>query len=420
MVQTWVIIFHSKPMLKFMKTWDRQFKPDILILVITVFFILFDFILLSLPPCLKISFGSPAFSIASFSAVRIFLFCLGIFFIHTITQNNQQKCDPCVLNDSDEIKDNNQTQIEIPKNRPGFIEHKIKISGNFLPGITFFLNLLLLICEIVGFYIEPFNLQTTNLKMPADIWAMTSTNPSEKLLRLVQLSDIHVEQITRREQVLITKVNEQKPDIIVLTGDYLNLSYLEDPGTLQEAHDLLAQFHAPLGVYAISGNVDSPEHMESLFKGLNITVLDDEIARIGNINIIGINYRSSVKDSELVLNRLLNKTRATDYTLLLYHTSDLIDEASKENVDLYLSGHTHGGQIRLPFYGAIITLSKQGKKYEAGKYKVGNTTLYVSRGIGLEGWIAPRARFLCPPEIVVIDFYKPYNQPDTFVKLTSP
>jgi predicted MPP superfamily phosphohydrolase len=405
---------------KYIKIPDKQFKPEIRILVISVFFILFDFILLSLPPYLKISFGSPVFSIVSFSAVRIFLFGLGIFFIYSITKNNYRKCNPDALNNSDEIKDNNQAQIEILKNDPVLVKHKTKIPGNFLPGMIFFSNLLLLICEIDGFYIEPFNLQTTNLKMPADIWAMTSTNPSEKLLRLVQLSDIHIKHIPRREQVLITKVNEQKPDIIVLTGDYLNLSYLEDPGALQEAHDLLAQFHAPLGVYAISGNIDSPEHMENLFKGLNITVLDDEIARIGDINVIGINYRSSVKDSELTLKRLVNKTRATDYTLLLYHTSDLINEASKENIDLYLSGHTHGGQIRLPFYGAIITLSKQGKKYEAGKYTVGNTTLYVSRGIGLEGWIAPRARFLCPPEIVVIDFYKPYNQPNTFVKLISP
>jgi predicted MPP superfamily phosphohydrolase len=72
-------------------------------------------------------------------------------------------------------------------------------------------------------------------------------------------------------------------------------------------------------------------------------------------------------------------------------------------VDLYLAGHTHGGQIRLPLFGAVFTASAYGKRYEQGHYSVGDTTLYVSRGIGMEGMGAPRARFLCPPEIVVVN-----------------
>lgn len=75
-------------------------------------------------------------------------------------------------------------------------------------------------------------------------------------------------------------------------------------------------------------------------------------------------------------------------------------EASELDVDLYLCGHTHGGQIRLPFFGALITSSDLGKRYEAGRYQQNNTTLYVSRGLGMEGLGAPRARFLSPPEII--------------------
>ena len=75
------------------------------------------------------------------------------------------------------------------------------------------------------------------------------------------------------------------------------------------------------------------------------------------------------------------------------------------NVDLYLSGHTHGGQVRLPFYGAPVTLSRFGKKYEAGMYtSIGcETKLYVNRGIGLENKPAPKVRFLCRPEITVFE-----------------
>jgi predicted MPP superfamily phosphohydrolase len=75
--------------------------------------------------------------------------------------------------------------------------------------------------------------------------------------------------------------------------------------------------------------------------------------------------------------------------------------AADVGVDLYLAGHTHGGQLRLPFFGALVTASIYGKRYEMGAYREGNTLLYVSRGLGMEGKGAPRARFLCPPEIVL-------------------
>ena len=77
------------------------------------------------------------------------------------------------------------------------------------------------------------------------------------------------------------------------------------------------------------------------------------------------------------------------------------------NVDLYLCGHTHGGQIAMPFYGALITMSKFGKKYEAGMYTVGDTILYVNRGIGMDGGPAPRVRFLARPEITVFEIHPP-------------
>jgi uncharacterized protein len=70
------------------------------------------------------------------------------------------------------------------------------------------------------------------------------------------------------------------------------------------------------------------------------------------------------------------------------------------NIDLYLCGHTHGGQIRLPFYGAIVTSSVTGKEFEKGLYSTGRTNLYVSAGVGLEGKSAPRMRLLCRPEAI--------------------
>jgi len=87
----------------------------------------------------------------------------------------------------------------------------------------------------------------------------------------------------------------------------------------------------------------------------------------------------------------------------LYHYPDAIEEAAQHRIDLYCAGHTHGGQVALPFYGAIITLSKFGKKYESGLRRLEDTWLYVNRGIGMEGGPAPRVRFCARPEITVIE-----------------
>lgn len=100
---------------------------------------------------------------------------------------------------------------------------------------------------------------------------------------------------------------------------------------------------------------------------------------------------------------VLARIPAAAPTVFLHHTPDLIEEVAGPSVDLYLAGHTHGGQMRLPFYGALVTLSKFGKKYEAGLYRVDATTIYVNRGVGLEGGAAPRVRLLCRPEVAVID-----------------
>jgi predicted MPP superfamily phosphohydrolase len=85
-------------------------------------------------------------------------------------------------------------------------------------------------------------------------------------------------------------------------------------------------------------------------------------------------------------------------------------QARRAGVDLYLCGHTHGGQIRLPLIGALVTSSKFWKRYEMGRYVEANTTLYVSRGIGMEGMGAPRARFLCPPEIELFEIRGPERE----------
>jgi predicted MPP superfamily phosphohydrolase len=77
-------------------------------------------------------------------------------------------------------------------------------------------------------------------------------------------------------------------------------------------------------------------------------------------------------------------------------------QATEEGIDLYLCGHTHGGQVRLPLIGPLLTSSHLGRQYVMGLYRSGRTHLYVSRGVGLEGLSAPRVRLLTRPEITMV------------------
>src|SRR4029079_9982343 len=106
-------------------------------------------------------------------------------------------------------------------------------------------------------------------------------------------------------------------------------------------------------------------------------------------------------ESERLLPQLLRAVPAGVFSIFLYHAPYLIADVSGHGVDLYCAGHTHGGQVALPVYGALVTFSKFGKRYEAGRYSVGSTTLYVNRGIGMVGGPAPRVRFCARPEVTV-------------------
>ncbi len=269
-------------------------------------------------------------------------------------------------------------------------------------AVFWLLNLVLLALEVDAFYVEPFALRTEHLSIVAP--------GLSRPLRLVQLSDLHIERLTRREEEVLSRLEALRPDLIVLTGDYLNLDNLGDPVAQSQAREFLARLHAPLGVYAVSGNVDSPETMRLLFEGLDIVVLDDRVEHLpaaGELDLVGVSNREWGRDAA-ALRRLVESLPPEEFVLLLYHTPDLVETAAAAGVDLYLAGHTHGGQVRLPFYGAVLTFSAYGKRYEAGLYRVGPTTLYVSRGIGMEGfWYTPRVRFLCPPEMVVVELQPP-------------
>jgi predicted MPP superfamily phosphohydrolase len=359
-------------MIKKLMTLENNTLILLLGLLIYLIFVFLDGISLKLLPILQISYGGVRLPLTAFAFLRIILFVFW-FFLFGETFINRLLLRWHILN------------------RASFIN---QFSILILLGV----NLLFLVFEIYIFFIEPMRLTVTRFSI--DVPGL------QQPVRIVQLSDIHVELTSQRELALPKLVNSLQPDMVVMTGDYLNESYRKSPISQQNLKNLINQLQAPLGIYAVNGNVETRVNMDDIFKGLNVHLIDNEIVRIpqsgDDIVLIGLEYYRWFKDVD-VLDRLMSQVKPEDFSVLLYHKPDLAFSARDLGIDLYLTGHTHGGQFRLPFYGAIVTDARFGKEFEMGLYHLGSTIMYVSRGIGMAGGITPRVRFLCPPEVVVID-----------------
>jgi uncharacterized protein len=252
-----------------------------------------------------------------------------------------------------------------------------------------------------GSLVAPFQVQVTSLEIPTPKLA-----DSAPPLRIVQISDLHVERLTRRERDLPALVAGLVPDLIVFTGDFLSTSYNRDERALADLRWLLDRLDAPLGRYAVWGthHVDLPQVLRPALEAAGVNVLEDKVVPLAGqrLWLLGLNCTRDLAADGARLRALLADVPADEFSLLLYHTPDLMPQAAAAGADLYLAGHTHGGQWRVPGLGAILTSSRFWKRYEAGHYRESGTDLYVSRGLGLEGFGAPRVRLFCPPEVVVV------------------
>jgi predicted MPP superfamily phosphohydrolase len=215
-------------------------------------------------------------------------------------------------------------------------------------------------------------------------------------LRFVHLTDLHVLDRSRALLELPARVNALAPDVVVFTGDSLNAE-----AGLPLLRELLASFTPRLGTYAVRGNHDVwyYDHLDLFGGGVAAELSGSPVAvESGTVALCGDRY-----DAEDSVAACVARTPEDALRVVLFHTPDLVETLSPLGVDLYFAGHTHGGQVRIPFFGAIATMSKFDKKYEMGAYQVGQTLLYVSRGVGFEPAPAPRIRLFCRPEIAVVD-----------------
>jgi uncharacterized protein len=248
-----------------------------------------------------------------------------------------------------------------------------------------------------SFFLERYWVETTHLTL-----TLPQLPPSFSGLRVVQLSDIHLGfyyNINHLEGI-IRRVNQLEPDLICFTGDLVD----DAIDGLEQSVPLLRKLHAPLGKVAIFGNHDFRSGHPNMVRS---TLIKSGFTFLRNSHITLNKYGDPFHIAGLDdlfgghpdMDRTLSPIPKSEFTMLLAHEPDMADYIGNYNVNFMLSGHSHGGQIRLPFYGAVYR-PDGAKHYVRGLKTIPEKglTLYVNRGIGTT--FLP-IRFNCRPEITL-------------------
>lgn len=241
--------------------------------------------------------------------------------------------------------------------------------------------------------------------------ATISTPKLTAPLRILHISDIQSDAVGSYEARAFSVMRGLKPDLVIFTGDLLQpLKPATSKSELPKIDKLLRTLTPRLGVIAVGGDVDPPNRLE-LKTGLGgMVLLEDGAIQIdtggGRLNLYGMDLLESHGDGDFhpEIEEWFGKAPPADFTILIGHAPDYVLGIPNLPIDLCLAGHTHGGQIRIPFYGPLLTLSKIPRELARGLHTVGATRLNVSAGIGCEHAEGiPNIRVNCPPEMTLIE-----------------
>jgi hypothetical protein len=233
-------------------------------------------------------------------------------------------------------------------------------------------------------------------------------------MRIAQLSDLHHSELLEKEYLekVMLCVMEEKPDLIAITGDFIT-GYHGDVGAyhrtvgdryLAAVCEMLKTLRAPLGVWASFGNHDfwfgHKMVAAYLAERCGIRVLRDEnvpIERRGQrFFLVGI---TDLWSEPIQWKKALRGTSSGDCTIAMMHNPDGFVEAQRHGLDFVMCGHTHGGQVRIPFFGPPV-LPIEDRRLAQGWFREGPTRMYVNKGIGVIGF---PVRFNVRPEAAIFE-----------------
>ena len=258
--------------------------------------------------------------------------------------------------------------------------------------VKFLISLIALIglIYLYGTYIEPKIIKVKEYKI-----SRAEITDNFNGFKIVHLSDIHYGRVFELTDLkkLVNKINDINPDVVVITGDLIDRDTKMTKSTANSISEELNNISATVGKYAISGNHDLKfDEWENIISNggfINLNNSYDTVYKKG-YNYLLIAGLSSFDDKESIVNKnqktqnYLNSFEKDGpiYKILLMHEADYIDELENNPYDLILAGHSHGGQVGLPFIEDIFK-PKGATKYFKGHYSIGKSDLYVSTGIGL-------------------------------------
>ena len=270
---------------------------------------------------------------------------------------------------------------------------------------------------LLAAYAEAYHREPTDLQVRRYQVDLTHGRPARGRFRIAQLSDIQADRIGSYEERALRTAATLGADLVVLTGDYVQprFDYAEPrldatrKRTTADLNRLLREvrFDASLGVYAVRGDVDLD--WPRVFEDTPVTTLTGEIAtrRLPGgaaLSLIGVTPRMSHGRDPQGLLALVRQAPSDAVRIVIGHGPDFVrDLAGSVPVDLALAGHTHGGQVVLPWLGAPITKTRLPRRYASGLHDYAGVPIHVSAGVGMERGAAPQLRFLCPPEISLLE-----------------
>jgi len=263
----------------------------------------------------------------------------------------------------------------------------------------------LLVLAPVGIYathIEPFWLRTDAHILYSDI--------ENSKIRVGVFSDLQTTEIGDYEKNAIKEMIDNKPDILLIPGDFYHMPGSEFQKKKPEFVAAMKELSEGIEhVFVVNGNTDTVSRLNELVKGTGVVLLDNQISTIeidgSTVHVGGVTLFSDEKSQSEVAGELLNLESQDSITILLSHKPDAIFLLPEdERIDLVVAGHTHGGQLSLPIVGPPLTLTKVPKNIAAGGLNTLNQQkIYVSTGVGRERGQAPQFRFGVRPSIGVID-----------------
>lgn len=252
--------------------------------------------------------------------------------------------------------------------------------------------LLLVAIYVDAYHYEPWQLEVNHVRVRA--------RGARAPLRIAVLADIQTDSVGVHEQRAVAAAFAEHPDLILLPGDHLQVYGPERRAQIEPWRRLFREARPwpPRGVWAVGGNVD-PEGWEQIFDGTLVErIVTQRTVDLGDgLFLTGLDLDASF-DHEL----LLARPAGARYHVVFGHAPDYA--LGRVDADLLIAGHTHGGQVQLPLVGPLLTLSSVPRAWAAGVTALDQErSLVVSRGVGLERGNAPRLRFLCRPEVVIVE-----------------